>query len=439
MGFDSGSVSFSRFAVLGDQPKTVDQELLDRLAEHVLQDEQVGQPEEISWGFSGGRHVMDNQFTFGHNVFADSLHFALRIDTNKVPSEMKKAYALMEEDAVAAGNPSGFISKAQKKQVRETISGKIDEELRSGKFRRSKLSPILWDFSNRVVYSPASAATQEKLLEIFERTLGLSLLPLSAGSIALRLLEPRGRRRDYEDLRPTRFVLGPDGDSQYPDYPWIAKGPEPKDFLGNEFLLWLWHEADHNDGLIGGKEGATIFIDKSLELDCAYGVSGKDALRGDGPSRMPEARDALRTGKAPRRAGLVIDAQRQQFSGTFNAERFSFSGATLPEVPDADTPRVLFEERIALLRDLLRRRRRHVRCVSQGPVQQRVGGNGHRHPPMDHAKQQARGRRRGGVAAINFAAFSHRFSCRHESACHIIKIDLARCSRNRQKTPFSAL
>jgi hypothetical protein len=356
MGFDSGSVSFSRYAVLGDQPAAVDQDLLDRCAAHVLQEEPVGAPEEVAWGLSGGRHVLDNQFSFAHNVFADALHFALRVDTNKVPAEMKKAYALMEEDAVAAGNPSGFISKAQKKQVRETISGKIDEELRSGKFRRSKISPVLWDFPNRTVYSSATGATQEKLMEIFERALGLSLLPLTAGSMALRMLEPRGRRRDYEDLRPTRFVLGPEGESQYPDYPWIAKGPEPKDFLGNEFLLWLWHEAEVHDGQIGGGQnggngGATIFIDKSLELDCAYGVSGKDALRGNGPARMPEARDALRTGKAPRRAGLIIDAHRQQFSGTFNAERFAFSGAAFPEAPEADTPRVLFEERIGLLRD----------------------------------------------------------------------------------------
>ena len=51
----------------------------------------------------------------------------------------------------------------------------------------------------------------------------------------MRLLEPHGRRRDYEDMRPTRFVPGPEGEGQYPEYPWVMKGPEPKDFVGNEF------------------------------------------------------------------------------------------------------------------------------------------------------------------------------------------------------------
>ncbi|HSV16551.1 MAG TPA: hypothetical protein VLI90_19970, partial [Tepidisphaeraceae bacterium] len=247
MGFASGSVSFRRFAVVGKSPATVDQDMLDKLAEHALRPQEVGVPEEIEYGWSGGRHVLDEQFSFEHNAFAEALFFGLRIDTNKVPGDLKRAYMIMEEDAVAAGNPSGFISKAQKKDVKDTIRQKVDDELRSGKFRRSKLLPLLWDLPSQTLYASATGKRFEMLAELFERTFGLSLIPLSAGSIALRLLEPRGRRRDYEDFRPTRFVYGPEGESQYPEYPWVMKGPEPKDFLGNEFLLWLWHEADHRD------------------------------------------------------------------------------------------------------------------------------------------------------------------------------------------------
>ena len=354
MGFASGSVSFRRFAVVGNAPDAAEQSLLDKLAEHALRPGEVGAPEEVEYGWGGGRHVLDAQFSFDKNVFADALCFALRIDTNKVPGELKKAYEAMEEDAVAKGNPSGFISKSQKKDVKETVRAKVEDELRTGKYRRSKLVTVLWDLPTKTVYSPASGASQEKLMEIFERSFGCSLRPLSAGGIALNLLEPRGRRRDYEDARPTRFVTGPEGESQFPEYPWTAKGPEPKDFLGDEFLLWLWHEADAKEGVIK-TEGAgevTVFIDRSLDLDCAYGLTGKDGFRGDGPSKMPEARHGLRSGKVPRKAGFVLDAFKEQFSFAFNAETFGFGSAKLPEVEDAETPRVVFEERVGLLRDL---------------------------------------------------------------------------------------
>jgi hypothetical protein len=354
MGFASGSVSFRRFKVIGKSPKAVEQSLLDKLEANAIQTSDIGLPEEEEYGWCGGRHVLDAKFSFEHNVFADALHFALRIDTNKVPSELKKAWSMMEEDAVAAENPSGFISKNQKKDVKDSIRQKIDEELRAGRFRRSKMMPVLWDLPSQTVYCSASGKSFEKLAEIFERTFGLELVPLSAGSLGLRVAEDRGKRRDYEDFRPTRFVSGPEGEGQHPHYPWVAKGPEPKDFLGNEFMLWLWHEADNRTGIIATEKSGdvTIYIDKSLDLDCAYGQTGRDTLKGDGPSRMPEARDALRSGKLPRKAGLIIDAGRQQYTFSLSAEQLSFSSAKLPDVEDAESPRVVFEERITLLRDL---------------------------------------------------------------------------------------
>jgi hypothetical protein len=354
MGFASGTVSFRRYIVVGKGPKTPDQALLDKLAEHVIKPGEFGVPEEEEYGWSGGRHVFDATFSLEHNVYAEAVHVALRIDTNKVPGELKKAWAVMEEEAIAADNPSGFISKNQKKDVKDSIRKKIEDELRAGHFRRSKLVPILWDVPSQTVYSSASGKSFEKLAEIFQRTFGLDLVPVSAGSLGLRVCEDRGKRREYEDFRPTRFVQGPEGEGQHPEYPWVAKGPEPKDFLGNEFLLWLWHEADSRTGIIGTEKAGdvTIYIDKSLDLDCAYGQTGRDVLKGDGPSRMPEARDALRSGKLPRKSGMIIDAGRQQYTFTINAEQLSFGGAKLPDVEEAENPRVLFEERVSLLREL---------------------------------------------------------------------------------------
>jgi len=353
MGFASGSVSFRRFAIVGDAPTAVDQTLLDKLSEHALRPSDMGIPDEEEYGWSGGRHVLDGNFTFENNVFAECVHFALRIDTNKVPSELKKAFQLMEEDAAAASNPSGFISKNQKRDAKDTVRRKVDDELRSGKYRRSKLVSILWDLPSQTLYCNASGKSFEKLAELFERSFGASLLPLSAGSSLLRSAEASGRRRDYEDLRPTRFVNGPEGEGQLPEYPWVAKGPEPKDFVGNELLLWLWHEADVKSGTVKTAAGeVTVFIDKSLDLDCAYGQTGRDGLKGDGPARMPEARDGLRSGKVPRRAGLILEAAGLSFTLSLNPESIAISSAKLPDVEEADNARVLFEERIATLREL---------------------------------------------------------------------------------------
>ncbi len=364
MGFASGSVSFRRYAVVGkNHPATVDQAVLDKLAEHVLKPQEVGVPDEAEYGWSGGRHVLDDQFSFDTNVFADAISFGMRVDTHGFPGSMRRAYAAMEEQAMAnanakkKGEKSAFLSKAQKKEVKENVQKRIDDELRTGKFRRSKVLPLLWDVETQTLYGAAGGKAFEMLAELFMRSFELDLQPVSAGTTASRLLEAKGHRREFEDLRPTLFVPGPEGDGQHPEYPWVLKGAEPKDFLGNEFLMWLWHEADARDGSkvkVDHIRDLAFMIDRSIDLDCAYGQTGRDGLRGDAPGRMPEAKDAARSGKVPRKVGLLLNVDGSDFTLGLNGETLAVAAAKLPDVEKADTPRAVFEERIGLMRDLCR-------------------------------------------------------------------------------------
>lgn len=353
MGFSSGSVSFRRFSVIGTAPPTATQELLDALAQNALRENEGGLPEETDYGWGGGRHVFDAEFSFEHNVFADCLSFALRIDTNKVPPATKKAWLHIEEEALAKNNPSGFISKNQRREAKDAVRRQVEEAIRAGKFRKSRLVPILWDLSTQTIHAVAAGATFERLFEIFERTFKCELRPISSGSIAWVICDGIGRRRDFEDLKPTRFIMGPEGESHFPDYPWVSKCLNPKDFLGNEFLLWLWYTSAsgvHDVGFID--KSTEVFIDKGIDLECAFGQTGKDAIRGDEVSRSPESMDALRVGKLPRKFGLIFSANKQQYSMTIGAESLAVAGVRLPDVEDADSPRVLFEERIGFVRDL---------------------------------------------------------------------------------------
>lgn len=351
MGFDSGSMSFRRFAVVGEAPTMPDEPTLEKFAEHALKEGAEGVPPDTEWGWIGGRHVLDGEFGFEHNVFNDSFFVGLRVDTNKVPGEIKKAWQFQEEKNFAIQNPSGFASKRQKRDAKDIVRRRIDDALREGRYRRSKLHALLWDMPGATLYGPASSSAFEKVAELFDRTFQLELQPLGSGELASRYLEAAGKRRDYEDLMPTRFVTGPAGEGQPAEYPWTAKGDATKDFLGNEFLVWVWHLAEHKAGAIETKSGTTtVMIDRALDLDCAFATTGRDSLRGDAPARMPEAMDALRSGKVPRKAGLIVDHRGQTFNLNLNAETMAVSSLKLPEI-EADTPRTLFEERITMLRD----------------------------------------------------------------------------------------
>ncbi len=379
MPFQSGRVSFCRFLATGDGPSSVDDTTLATLAEHSFHETAIGAPDEVEAGWITGEHLLDTQFTYEKNGFGATgsmLLCALRIDTHNVPAELKYAYRRVNEQALAADNPSGFASKAQKREAADTAGRQLHEDLAAGKFRRSKIVPVLWDFQSKMVYcGTASNKALEQLAAHFFRSFNIRLEPVTPGSLAGRLLRDSGKGRDYEDLQPSAFTHAPaaaarpeddDNDAGHnpaiPSVPWLAGGADLKDFLGNEFLLWLWWMTETAEGLIdiparpgsGPRRDLAIAFDKLLDTDCAWGVLGSQSLRGSGPTRMAEAGKALVTGKWPRKAGLILaDASAgSQWELSFQADRWIVSGASLPEVPDAKTPRELIDARLMLTRQL---------------------------------------------------------------------------------------
>jgi len=382
MSFETGRVTFTRFHVAGDAPTHVDDAFLSILSEARFRENapgegHIGTPDEVEAGFTTGVHLFDTQFTYEKNGYGSQgsgmALFALRLDTHKVPADVKKAYKVMNELAAASGNPTGFASKSEKREARETAKEQVREELASGKYRKTKIVPILWDFANqRLLCGAAGTTVIEHLSRLMRQSFGVELDNLSAGVLAGNLIKAQGKSRDYEDLRPSAFTAPPDaprtpndqdadhaavasGAGGLPVLPWIAKAVDLKDYLGNEFLLWLWWHGEHaqDRSAIPTESMGEVFValDKALDMDCAWDLTGKQTLRGENPTRLPEAADALLTGKWPRKVGMILANDEHQWELTLQGDQFIVSGAVLPEIEsgDAATPRELIERRLELV------------------------------------------------------------------------------------------
>ncbi|MFO0872663.1 MAG: hypothetical protein U0575_01645 [Phycisphaerales bacterium] len=381
MSFRSGTLSYARFRVFGDGPSAVDETLLDTLARHVVKHPKVGAPQELVAGWCGGRHVLDDEFPYDETGFGTALLAGMRVDVNRVPAELRRAYRAMAEQERAAGTETGFLGSAERKAAKEEAERRSAEELAAGRHRRSKLVPLVWSLPRGLLLAPASGERATSLLrDLLLRSLSMRLQPRSAGSIAWDLLSERGLAGDLDDALPSAFTAAPverarrdgandgagrgappsrgrRGDSsggERPDVPWVAAGPEPKDFLGNEFMLWLWWLTEVEEGLVETAAFGTvaITIDRMLEMDCAWGVTGRQSLRGDAPTRLPEAAKALQHGKWPRRCGLIVAAGGRTFTLSLQGDRFAVSGATLPEIDDARSVREIIEQRVERLFEL---------------------------------------------------------------------------------------
>ena len=88
MAFFSGRVSFLRFKVGGSAPRHFDNEHLDRLADRQAGRQRIASADGIETGWTAGEHVLDTDFQLIKNVVNDTLAFDLRIDTDKIPSDL---------------------------------------------------------------------------------------------------------------------------------------------------------------------------------------------------------------------------------------------------------------------------------------------------------------------------------------------------------------
>jgi hypothetical protein len=350
MGFFSGRVTLSRFAVKGAPPKLFRPAHLERLRAHAIGKQRTASADGVEAGWTAGGHLLDTTFELEKNVVNDTLHFALRLDSNKLPGDLLRAYAQIEIDAAAKDNPSGRASASQKREARAAARERLEEEARDGRFLRRKVYPLLWDaLSNELLVGTTSVTVLDRLHTLFEHTFGVGFERLGAGSQMYRLAELRSQGRGVDDARPAAFVAA----AAQPEVAWLPDETS-RDFLGNEYLLWLWYQLDSESDTVALSDGseAAVMLARTLVLECPRGQTGRETINSDAPTRLPEARRALQAGKLPRKTGLTVVRHDQQYELTLQAETLAVSGARLP-VPEATEERARLEERVTQLRHLL--------------------------------------------------------------------------------------
>lgn len=352
MGFFNGRASFLRFRVDGQAPRLFDDEHLDRLKDREAGRQRIASADGVEVGWTAGDHILDTDFDFAKNIINDCLHFELRVDVDKLPSDLLRAYTAVELKALTKDNPSGFPSARQKREAKENARDRLEAEAKDGRYRKRKCIPVLWDrLSNEVLFGATSLTQVDRLCSLFEQTFGLNLECVTAGRRAYLLAELHERTRVVDDSSPSAFVPGTTPE----DVAWIAD-ESSRDFLGNEFLMWLWYHLDNeSDGvtLADGSE-VVVMMARTLTLECPRAQTGHETISHEGPTRLPEARRAIQSGKLPRKAGLTLVRHDQQYELSIQAETLAVSGAKLPPPPeDVTDARAKLDTRADQLRGLV--------------------------------------------------------------------------------------
>lgn len=116
------------------------------------------------------------------------------------------------------------------------------------------------------------------------------------------------------------------------------------DWLGPEFLTWLWWRASVAPEFVG-RDGSRFFVhvDEYLELKGERAAARKTTLRSGMPAASAEGKVALRNGKVVTSARLLFARGEEETALTLRAEDLDVSSARPPSPEGADS-----EERLAV-------------------------------------------------------------------------------------------
>lgn len=343
MGFFTGRVSFLRYRVERAAPKLFGPDHLEKLANHAPGKQRLQSKDGVEAGWIAGDDILDTDFDLAKNIVNDTLHFALRLDVQRLPGDLLKAYTRIELQGLAAENPSGRPSLKQKKQAREAAREHLEAEAKDGRYLKRKAYPVLYDrLANTLLVAATSGAVLDHVQKLFKDTFGGGLTLVDSGQRAI----DRGPARAVADARPSEFIAPG-------DIAWALDPANPR-YLGNEFLLWLWFIVDVEDDVIAlpDQSDVSIMLTRTLVLDCPRAQSGRATIHSDAPNRLPEATRAIQSGKLPRQAGLILVRHGQQMECTLQAELLALSGAKLAALEEEDE-RALLEERVGQIRHLI--------------------------------------------------------------------------------------
>ena len=326
MPFDSGSVTVSFFHIQDELPEDMVEKFavrragtLDSVSKNPEDDPQLG------WV---ARHVLDSEINDVTVHRGRMVSMMLRKAKRQVPASLLQAVCRKDEQAYLTEKQADFVPSKVRKQIKQEAVEKLFPMMPP---MLSNIPFVIDPASNMLYLGTAAQASIDLFIEQFQQTLKIEPLQWSPAYILAEEFQTT------ESSFPTVSFCG-------------VRDAEP--VIGRDFLTWLWYFSENGGKADLGQDGEfELLIEAPLVFADSGEANGAEETvvkKGNSPQRSAEAKAALATGKKLKKANFTIARNQEIWSGTFDADRFAFSGLKLPD-GEMLAPDERFQERMEFL------------------------------------------------------------------------------------------
>lgn len=286
--------------------------------------------DEVQRGWVSGRHLLENIVNENTALKAGYIFLNYRRAERKIPPTLLNAMCKMREIEELRENPTLItVSKKRKREIKNQI---IEDNISMFAPSVSGVEMVIDPKTNLVFIGTASVKQVDQVLDYLRDTFSLE-----PGKIPSRLDPDEIMFRNFKEPA-----------SVLPNIHFTVKKLEDEHSPGRDFLTWLWFHSERNEGSLQYKNNRYhIAIEGPLLLALATEAqgAGETNLKKGCPTNSAEAKIALEMGKKLKKAKFRIARGQDVWSGTFEADKFTFSGLKLPDGEEMD-PDSVFDERM---------------------------------------------------------------------------------------------
>jgi hypothetical protein len=301
MGLLKGTLTFSRYRIVGDSPDDFSAFVNKNIRKFAFQ-EFTSESEELSMGWTSIENVLDTQFEYANYALTEYLIFSLRVDKKNVPPSLLKIRSGEAEKAFLKERKQERLYKEQRRQILESV--RLD--LLSKALPIPAFFDICWRPSkNWLVFGSHSEKLNEQFVKLFERSFQQKLHPFCPWD------------KDY---------LSP----EYAEA--VAKEEVDPALLGRDFLTWLWFKSEERNGTITleGEDLEIVFL-RRIILESGNGEYTETVSCQGLHSEMAEGKAALRGGKKIKEAHIRLGRENSECEFSFKADTFEIRSLKMPQ------------------------------------------------------------------------------------------------------------
>lgn len=185
MGFLNGTVSFVRFAVVGELPENPLEYIGRRISAYSFRDIDES-TEEYSIGWVSVANMFDSSFSYASYHVGDYVVLTLRVDERKVPAAVIKKMVAKEEMRICKERQLPKLGRAARSEIKESVV----RTLAAKTVPVPAVYDVCWSLSDAMVLFFTTNKKAHALLEdFFKDCFGLLLSQHIPYTLAERLLK----------------------------------------------------------------------------------------------------------------------------------------------------------------------------------------------------------------------------------------------------------